>query len=50
MESVGNHTMIHLTSQLFECTDRLNAVAERMKSSMLRCHISYLVNPMYVEK
>ncbi len=30
-------------------TERLNAVAERMPGSMLRCHSSYLVNPMYVE-
>lgn len=49
MESIGNHTMIHMTTQSFECTERLNAVVERMQGSMLRCHSSYLVNPMYVE-
>ncbi len=51
MESIGNHTLIHMFSKVFECIDRLSAIDERLKDDFgfLRCHASYLVNPLYVE-
>ena len=49
MESIGNHTVIHIASQTFECTERLSAIAKRIENGLLRCHASYLVNPLYVE-
>ncbi len=49
MESIGNHTNIYLASQIFECTDRLSAIHKRTGEKFLRCHSSYLVNPLYVQ-
>ncbi len=49
IESIGNHTLIHLTSEIFECTERLSSIAGRINDSLLRCHASYLVNPLYVQ-
>ena len=48
MESVGNHTLIHMATQTFECAERLSAIDKRMKDTFVRCHASYLVNPSYV--
>ena len=49
MESIGNHTLIHLSSQSFECTERLSAISKRLNQYFLRCHASYLVNTLYVQ-
>lgn len=49
MESSGNHTLIHMTAEIFECTERLSSIAKRTTDSFLRCHTSYLVNPLYVQ-
>ncbi len=49
MESIGNHTNIYMTSQIFECTERLSAIDKRIENGFIRCHASYLVNPLYVE-
>lgn len=49
MESMGNHTLIHLSSQSFECTERLSAISKRLNDRFLRCHASYLVNTLYVQ-
>ncbi len=49
MESTGNHTDIHTTSQIFECTERLSAINKRITEGFLRCHASYLVNPLHVQ-
>lgn len=49
MESMGNHTLIHLLSQTFECTKRLSEISKKIKKGFLRCHASYLVNPLYVK-
>lgn len=49
MESIGNHTRIHLHTQSFECIDRLSAINKRIPDGFLRCHSSYLINPLYVE-
>ena len=49
MESMGNHTRIHLISQTFECTKRLSEISKKINHGFLRCHASYLVNPLYVE-
>ena len=48
MESIGNHTNIHMFSQIFECNERLSAVNKRITEGFVRCHSSYLVNPLYV--
>ncbi len=49
MESIGNHTNIHVISQIFECTERLSAIDQRLPDKFLRCHSCYLVNPLYVQ-
>ena len=49
MESMGNHTCIHLISQTFECNKRLSEISKKINNRFLRCHASYLVNPLYVE-
>ena len=49
MESIGNHTQIHMASQTFECTERLSVINKRINKGFLRCHTSYLVNPLYVQ-
>ena len=49
MESAGNHTIIHLLSEDFECIERLSSIAKRLDGTLLRSHASYLVNPNYVQ-
>lgn len=49
LESVASHTLIHMTSQVFECTDRLSALHKKLGDRFVRCHASYLVNPLYVQ-
>ncbi len=49
LESDGNHTIVHMLSQTFVCNERLSAVNKRIKDPFLRCHASYLVNPLYVQ-
>ena len=49
MESIGNHTNIYMDSQIFECTERLSSINKRITDMFLRCHSSYLVNPLYVK-
>ncbi len=49
MESIGNHTKLHMFSQVFECTERLSAIDKRLPGKFLRCHSCYLVNPLYVQ-
>lgn len=49
MESIGNHTNIHMDSQIFECTERLSSINKRITDGFLRCHSGYLVNPLYVK-
>ena len=49
MESIGNHTNLHMISQIFECTDRLSAIEQRLTGKFLRCHSCYLVNTLYVQ-
>ena len=49
IESSGTHTIIHTLLQEFECTERLSRVAKRVEKTLLRCHSSFLVNPMYVD-
>ena len=49
MESAGNHTRIHMFSQVFECNARLSAVCNQITEGFIRCHASYLVNPLYVQ-
>ena len=48
IESSGAHTLIHTTSQVYECTERLTAVAAKISKNFLRCHESYLINPAHV--
>lgn len=48
LESMGNYTLIHTTTQVFECTERLSALAKKLGDGFLRCHISFLVNPQYI--
>lgn len=49
MESRGNHTFLHMDSQIFECNERLSTIYKRVSDSFIRCHSSYLVNPMHVQ-
>ena len=49
LESAGNHTQIHTTSETFECTERLSSIAKRTGDTFVRSHSSYLVNPFYIE-
>lgn len=49
IESIGNHTNIHMTSKVFECTQRLSKISKRITNEFVRCHASYLVNPLYVQ-
>ncbi len=49
MESIGNHTLLHLSSQTFESTERLSSICKRVGDPFFRCHASYLVNPLYVQ-
>ena len=51
LESTGNHTRVHLDgdSQCFACTERLSAIARHMPQEFLRCHSSYMVNPLHVQ-
>lgn len=49
IESTGGHTKIHTLAQAFECTERLSSIARRLGGSFLRCHSSFLVNPMHVK-
>ncbi len=49
LESIGNHTRVHMDSQCFECTSRLSAIAKHMPQEFLRCHTSYMVNPLHVQ-
>ena len=49
MESIGNHTLIHMTSQIFECTDRLSTINKKLNDGFIRCHSSYIVNPLHVQ-
>ncbi len=48
MESMGNHTQIRMLSQTFECINRLSVIHKKM-NSFIRCHSSFLVNPLYVQ-
>ncbi len=48
LESLGNHTLIHTNSQVFECSKRLSALAEQLGDAFIRCHSSFLVNPLHV--
>ncbi len=48
LESIGNHTLIHMFSQTFECIDRLSVINKRISTGFIRCHSCYLINPLYV--
>lgn len=48
LESLGNHTLIHTSSQVFECNKRLSLLAADLGDSFIRCHSSFLVNPLHV--
>ena len=50
IENTGNHTIIQMTSQSFECTERLSSIAKRIgNTGLIRCHASYLANPLHVQ-
>lgn len=49
IESIGNHTNIHMTSKVFECTQRLSKINKKIANEFVRCHSGYLVNPLYVQ-
>ncbi len=49
MESIGNHTNVYTTSQIFECTERLSSINRRISEGFVRSHASYLVNPLHVQ-
>ena len=48
LESNHNHTLIHLNNQVFECNERLSSINNRIKDKLIRCHSSYIVNPIHV--
>lgn len=47
-ESCGSHTLLHTSTQTFECVERLSALCKRCEPELIRCHESYLVNLTYV--
>ncbi len=49
MESMNQHTIIHLPEESFECCERLSSIAKRLNGGFIRIHASYLVNPQYVQ-
>lgn len=49
MESMNQHTLIHLPEENYECCERLSSIAKRLNGSFIRIHASYLVNPKYVQ-
>lgn len=48
VESCGSHTLLHTSTQTFECVERLSALCKRCEPELIRCHESYLVNLTYV--
>lgn len=48
IESCGSHTLLHTSTQTFECVERLSALCKRCEPELIRCHESYLVNLTYV--
>ena len=49
MESMNQHTLIHLPEENYECCERLSSIAKRLNEGFIRIHASYLVNPKYVQ-
>ena len=44
----SHHSLIHTSSGIIPCLDKVTNLAERYGDCFLRCHASYLVNPYHV--
>ena len=40
VESCGSHTLLHTSTQTFECVERLSALCKRCEPELIRCHES----------
>lgn len=49
IESINQHSFIHLPESTFECCERLSSIANRLNQGFIRIHASYIVNPHYVQ-
>ncbi len=50
IETFGHHTIVHTSEQEYESTESMNVLEKYCKDFMVRCHASYLVNPVYVKE
>lgn len=50
IESKKNHSLIHLNTHTFECINRVADLENITKGYLIRCHSSYLVNPIHVKE
>lgn len=44
----GRHSLIHSSSGIYSSTERLRSFEDKFRGFLLRAHVSYLINPLYV--